>query len=368
MRVLSIVTLVSPNGEYGGPVRVALNQAKALRDAGHDVVVAGGARGFGKALPQESDGVPLRLFRARMIIPGIGFAGLCAPGLQRWLKDAARSVDIVHIHAARDLVTLPAAQWLRKAGIPYVMQTHGMIDPSGNPLAIPLDAFVTRPALRGAKVVFYLTGQERNDLGAVAGETLNRVQLANGVPEPANPNRPAAGTEVLYLARLARRKRPQLFIEMALALADEFPQVSFTLVGPDEGEGPAVQRLIDEADREGILSWEGPLAPGATNERLGRASLYVLPSVNEPYPMSVLEAMSVGLPVVITDSCGLAQAVRELGCGIVVDDSLEALVSAVARILRDDVLSRSMGRAGALASRTRFGMPAIAEALANSYR
>ena len=368
MRVLSIVTLVSPNGEYGGPVRVALNQAKALREAGHDVVVAGGARGFGEAAPHEFDGVPLRLFPARTIIPGIGFAGLCAPALQHWLKQAARSFDVVHIHAARDLVTLPAARWLRKAGIPYVVQTHGMIDPSDSPLAIPLDAFVTRPALRGAKVVFYLTDQERNDLSAVAGTALNLKHLANGVPAPGSANGPAAGTEVLYLARLARRKRPQLFVKMALALADEFPTVSFTLVGPDEGEGPAVQRLIDAADSKGILSWEGPLAPGATNERLSRAAVYVLPSIDEPYPMSVLEAMSLGVPVVITNSCGLAPAVTEIGCGIVVDDSLEALVGAVATVLRDDVLTHSMGRAGALASRNRFGMQAIAEALATSYR
>ncbi|WP_241985722.1 MULTISPECIES: glycosyltransferase [Cryobacterium] len=362
------MTLVSPNGEYGGPVRVALNQARALREAGHEVVVAGGARGFGTDLPHELDGVPLRLFPARTIIPGIGFAGLCAPDLQQWLKHAARSVDIVHIHAARDLVTLPAARWLRKARIPYVMQTHGMIDPSRNPLAFPLDLFITRPALRGAKAVFYLTDRERTDLGAVAGQRPNLVQLANGVPQSSNASLPAAGTEVLYLARLARRKRPQLFVEMALALAEEFPHVLFTLVGPDEGEGPAVQRLIDEADAQGKLSWEGPLAPGATNERLARATVYVLPSVDEPYPMSVLEAMSVGVPVVITDSCGLAPAVSEIGCGIVVDDSLDALIGAVAALLRDGALTRSMGQAGALASRDRFGMPAIAEALARAYR
>jgi glycosyltransferase involved in cell wall biosynthesis len=226
---------------------------------------------------------------------------------------------------------------------------------------------MTRFALLGAKAVLYLTERERYDLGAVAGDGLNLVHLANGVPQPVTLVEEGRGTEVLYLARLARRKRPQVFAEMALALASEFPQVSFTLVGPDEGEGAAVRRLIDTAGPARTLSWEGAIAPAETNERLAQASIYVLPSVDEPYPMSVLEAMSVGLPVVITNSCGLASAVTEIGCGIVVDDTRDSLIAAVTTLLRDDALAKRMGRAGARASRDRFGMPAIAEALVRVY-
>jgi glycosyltransferase involved in cell wall biosynthesis len=368
MRVLSIVTLMSPSGEYGGPVRVALNQAKALQEAGHDVTVAGGARGYGGTLPRSDGGVPLRLFRARTVIPGIGFAGLAAPGLQRWIKKAARSADVVHVHAARDLVTLPVARWLRRAGIPYVVQTHGMIDASRSPLARPLDALVTRAVLRGAKAVFYLTERERNDLGIVAGDRLTLIELPNGVPEAPATHRGSGTKEVLYLARLASRKRPVIFTEMALALTERFPDVKFTLVGPDEGEGPAVRRLIGQAGYSKNIRWEGPISPAETSTRMAGASIYVLPAVDEPYPMSVLEAMSVGLPVVITDSCGLAPAVRDIGCGTIVDASLPSLIDAVGALLSDDDTARRMGRAGVAASRIRFGMTAIAEALAAAYR
>ena len=45
---------------------------------------------------------------------------------------------------------------------------------------------------------------------------------------------------------------------------------------------------------------------------MAAASVYVLPSVREPYPMSVLEAMSVGLPVVVSADCGLAPLVERV--------------------------------------------------------
>lgn len=371
MRILSVVTLMSPNGEYGGPVRVALNQAEALRAEGHDVVVAGGARGFETDLPQESNGVPLRLFPARNIVPGTGFAGLASPALQRWIKSESSAFDMVHVHAARDLVTLPAAGWLHRAGIPYVLQTHGMIDRSSHPLAGPLDAMLTRRVLRGAHTLFYLTAKERQDLIEVGGTQLRLRELANGVPAPGarlTDAAPDRRTEVLYLARLAPRKRPLAFVDVAARLGATFPDVTFSLVGPDEGEGPAVARGIGRAPTGAKIRWEGPIAPESSRERMSRASIYVLPSINEPFPMSVLEAMSLGLPVVITDSCGLAPAVREWGAGIVVDDTLDALTTAVSTLLEDQGLAQKMGDAGAKLSREQFGMSAIAAALTDAYR
>lgn len=371
MRILSVVTLISPNGEYGGPVRVALNQAEALRAEGHDVVVAGGARGFENDLPHEINGVPLRLFPVLNIVPGTGFAGLASPALQRWIRSASSDFDIVHVHAARDLVTLPVAAWLRRAGMPYVLQTHGMIDRSSHPLAGPLDALLTRRVLRGAQTVFHLTPQERQDLINVGGSELRLRELRNGVPSPELQSTDAAveyGNEVLYLARLAPRKRPLTFVDMAVRLGASFPDATFSLVGPDEGEGAAVTRRIGASHTETKISWEGPIAPELSRQRMSRACIYVLPSVDEPFPMSVLEAMSLGLPVVITDTCGLAPVVSEYGAGFVVDDTLDALTSAVSSLLTDHVLARKMGDAGAKLSREQFGMAAIAAALSAAYQ
>ncbi len=112
MKILQIVTLFSPDAAYGGPIRVALNQSKALQDNGHDVTIAAGERGYAVP-PTREQGIALQLFPARTVIPPkIGYAGIGAPSMLVWLRKHVREFDVVHIHLARDLVTFLPRNWL----------------------------------------------------------------------------------------------------------------------------------------------------------------------------------------------------------------------------------------------------------------
>lgn len=367
MKILGIVTLVSPLGEYGGPTRVAINQLLALQERGHQVVLAGTQRGFDGNIPTELEGVPAKLFPARTMLPGSGFAGLGSPELWMAVHRHAREFDVIHVHAARDLVTLPSALIALRRHVPIVVQTHGMIDETSNPLAIPLDLALTRPVLRGARAVTYLTPRERASLAVVARGGARLRELPNGVPHEAAAD--AGGPpQALYLARLAARKRPVTFVEAAAHVAPDYPGATFAIVGPDEGEGASVVKAIAVAGEGDRIRWEGPLDMSGTAERMRQATLYVLPSVDEPYPMSVLEAMSVGLPVVITDTCGLASFVRAHDAGIVTDDTVESLAHALRVLLADPDLAAAMGARGRDAVRSERSMGTIAEQLEALYR
>lgn len=366
MRILSVVSLVSPDGAYGGPLRVAANQAQALIEQGHQVTLAAGVRGY-EAIPDTIQGIPAQLFPAHSAVPGTGFAGLASPGLQRWVKRAARSFDVAHIHLARDLVTLPAARHLLKANVPLFIQPHGMIDPSSNPLTIPLDALLTRPVLRAARAVFYLTKMERDHLRQVAGD-LSLEQLSNGVPFAESLASDSESPEVLFLARLAPRKRPVTFVEAAHIVGQRFPRARFTLVGPDEGEGSAVSTAIEQARAAGVtVTWEGALAPEQTLDRMRKATCYVLPSVDEPYGMTVVEALSVARPVVVTQSCGLADFVADHNAGMVSDLSVQGLAESITALLEDPSSAAAMGRRGQEAVRNDLSMTAIATQLSARY-
>ena len=85
MRILQVVTLLTPDGAYGGPARVALNQSSELLSRGHDVTVVGGTRGY-RDVPTELNGVPVKLFAARTLVARTGYAGVGAPHLTRWLR------------------------------------------------------------------------------------------------------------------------------------------------------------------------------------------------------------------------------------------------------------------------------------------
>jgi glycosyltransferase involved in cell wall biosynthesis len=170
--------------------------------------------------------------------------------------------------------------------------------------------------------------------------------------------------EVLFAARMHPRKRPLAFVEMARTLLDAGVNARFTLIGPDGGEGVALRAALEG---EAGIYWEGALAPVDVPRRMAAASVYVLPSVREPYPMSVLEAMSVGLPVIVTDDCGLAPLVARTRSGIVTGPGVPALAAAVETVLADQSLARAMGARARETVQTELGMRAIGNRLLDVY-
>lgn len=324
--------MASPDGSFGGPMRVATNLATELRRRGHQVVIVAGQRGYDET-PTSLSGVPARLFGVRRVLPISGFAGLASPDMLRWFREASRDFDVMHVHLARDLITLPMARLAIARGLPVVAQTHGMIRPRRDLAARIIDAALTRPVLARADAVTFLTDQEKTDLVGVSRPGVRLSELRNGIViGPAASETRRSSPEALFLGRLHPRKRAPVFVEAALRLLEDGVDARFAIVGPDEGDLPQVLAAIGRSRHHGAFSVEGALDPDDTGARMARSDVFVLPSVDEPYPMAVLEAMALGLPVVVTDTCGLAGSVSQ-GAGYVADAGVESLTEAMRRLL-----------------------------------
>uniref|UniRef100_A0AAU2W286 D-inositol 3-phosphate glycosyltransferase n=1 Tax=Streptomyces sp. NBC_00008 TaxID=2903610 RepID=A0AAU2W286_9ACTN len=323
MKILHVVTLHTPDHAFGGPTRVALNLSGVQRAAGDDARIMALGDGFEGPLPSLVEGVPAHLHQARHLLPRFEVSGITSAPLLLAARRMMRGADIVHVHLMRDLVTLPAALLALASGTPLVVQTHGMVDPTENRVAQLTDLLGVRRVLRRADAVLHLTEAERVDVNAVAAPVpLTRtVRLVNGVqPQERKPAcDPARPPTVLFLARIQERKRPQDFVAAMPAVLAEHPDARFVLAGPDTGALPGTLRLarelgvLDSLDHVGPLGHEEVLAAGR------QADVYVLPSIEEPLGVSVLEAMSVGTPVVITRTCGLGPDVARAGAGRVID-------------------------------------------------
>jgi glycosyltransferase involved in cell wall biosynthesis len=364
MRILHVVSFISPDGAFGGPVRVAEHQTAALRERGHDVTLFAGQRGYDPPVPS---GPAMRLFAARQVLPTGTFAGIAAPAMLPAAWREIRRVDVVHVHLARDLLTTPVALLVERLGVPYVLQPHGMIDQSDRRSAKVLDGLATRRLLRRASQVVVLRDAERVSLEDVAGQPLPVTRIRNAVPPagaaPPFPGRP----EVLFCARLHPRKRPLAFARRARTLLDEGVDASFVLVGPDEGEGPAVEREVARVADPARLRWEGPLDRRLVLERMAHSSMLVLPSYDEPFGMVLLEAMSLGRPVVLTESNGVAAELAELGCGVVVADDQASLDGAVRALLADPARLATLGARAHQVTADHFSLGAVAQQLESLY-
>lgn len=366
MRILHVATLFSPDGAYGGPTRVATNQAAELVRRGHQVLLAGAGRGF-ERMPEQLDGVGACLVRGRQVIPGIGYAGLAAPGLLRRLTRLTSPPDVVHVHLARDLVTMPIARWALAARLPLVVQTHGMIDASERLLAKPLDLALTAPLLRAADRVYCLTESEVGDIHGVAGPSVRTTVLPNGIPQapPADPEVDRAG--VVYVGRLHARKRPMLFVRMAQEAVRRGADVDFELIGPDEGEGDAVEKALREDDGGGRIRWVGSLAPDGITPRLARAAILVNTSANERFGMSVIEAMAAGCAVVVGETCGLADVLSSNDAGLVAAETDDGFATAVVSLVEEATRLADLAGRGQQMVHEYFGIEPIVDRLEQDY-
>ncbi|MCF1593420.1 glycosyltransferase [Streptomyces muensis] len=369
MRVVHVVTLVSDDGAYGGPTSVAAGQLEECAARGHEVSLVSLWRGR-SAAPARLGSVPLRTRPARSVLPG-RFTGLMHPLLVRDMWVAMGRADVVHVHAGRDLVSVAALAVAALRRKRFVAQTHGMVQPR-RAAAVRLFDRLYVPLLRRARGCLVLTEQERRDVAEVVGAggpplmTLPngvRPERADGAGEGGRRDR-----EVLFLARLHPRKRPDAFVEMAALVHRRMPDARFTLYGADEGVLPAVRRLIAAHGLQGIVSYGGALEHAQAVRAYRRAAVYVLPSVDEPFGMTVIEALSAGTPVVCTDTCGIADELARREAAVVTDGSPAELADAVCGLLADDARRAALAEAGRRAVAEAFSVHAVTDRLEAIYR
>ncbi|MEV6437757.1 glycosyltransferase [Streptomyces anulatus] len=378
MKILHVVTLHTPDHAFGGPTRVAFNLSRVQRAAGDDARVMALGDGFPEGeLPSQVEGVPVHLFQARHLLPMFEVSGITSATLLRTARRMMRGADLVHVHLMRDLVTLPAALLALVSRTPLVVQTHGMIDPTEKKVAQLTDLLGVRRVLREADAVLHLTEMERVDVNDVAAPVpLTRtVRLVNGVrPQVRKPARdPGRPPTVLFLARIQERKRPEDFVSAMPYVLARHPDARFVLAGPDTGALAGTLALARKLGVADSLDHVGPLEHDQVLAADREADVYVLPAIEEPFPVSVLEAMSVGTPVVITRTCGQAPDVAGAGAGRVIDsrvgeDAANArkVADAILELLEPEAAERA-GKAAWELVNEQFTIEAVTATLRRTY-
>lgn len=370
-----MVTLHTPTNDFGGPTRVALNLSKGLRERGVDARIATLGDGFTGPLPSELEGVPSFVHQARHVLPAFEVSGITSPGLLARARRMVKGADVVHVHLMRDLITLPFALIALDAGVPLVIQTHGMIDPTEKLFAKAVDVLGLKRVLRRADAILYLTEMERDGVQAVVPDTPLTTfhRLVNGVAlQNRHPPREGRPPTVLYLARVQQRKRPEDFVSAIPTVLAAYPDARFVLAGPDTGGLTGPMREL--ATRLGVgdaLECVGALGHEEVLRQLRDADVYVLPSVVEPFAVSILEAMSVGLPVVVTRTGGLSPEVEAAGAGRLTASDPDAdngpLVGRAVVELLDPEANAAASEAAWQLVRDRFSLSAVVDSLLPVY-
>ena len=379
MKVLHVVTVFRPATIYGGPSVVAAQQASKLAERGHHVTVATSdvlelrpRKYFGRRAA-ELGGAQVLYFPSRALHPpgyrGSRFPFVVSGGLSRWLERHVRSYDAVHVHFAREWVPVRAAQVSIDYGVPTFLQPHGMLGRVGGVRGL-IDRLWVKRLLESATTIFSLQHKEVDEIKGIAPRA-RIVELPNGIDVPLAAERWTPGNLadpiVLFLARLHPRKRVSAFVEMARILRNEGVAARYRIVGPDEGDLEGAQDLVRRSDLGEHIDFVGSLEDKAVAREYRNSAVYVLPAVNEPFPMTVLEALGRGVPTVVTDSCFIAAMLKNNHAALISGAQPEALAESVRAILRAPELAQRLSRMGRRLVETQLSSDKLIERLESYY-
>ncbi|MHA0036118.1 glycosyltransferase [Deinococcus sp. PESE-13] len=371
MKILIAVAAFPPSTLYGGPATVAQQHAEVLSRRGHDVTVLT----TDVDLPRGTTPIKLPhiLVRLPAAFPGKRLPLLSSVALPKWLRRHLPEFHVVHVHFAREIFPVTVAQMAWQAHVPYVLQPHGMVSSNGG-LRDVVDLLWTRRLLRDAGAVAALQDVEEQALAKLEARA-HIVQVPNGmsiIPQESvsSARRQGEAPIILFLARLHPRKRVLDFVRMAAQLTQQGRDLRFRVVGPDGGEREAAEELVRELGLQARFVFTGALAPAQARHEMQAASIYVLPSVEEPFPMTVLEALSLGTPVVGTSTLHIRDLLVRADAVQIADPALEApkgLAQAVATLLDDPTRSRAQATHGQRLMSSHLTLDRVAERLEEAY-
>lgn len=355
LRILHVTPYFADAWGYGGIPRVASALVRGLARRGHDVTVCTtDACDAATRLPPQSgrrtaEGASIRVFRnvsnrlayrQQMFVP---------VGLGSYLRRQAGTFDVAHLHACRNLPGVVAARYLRRAGVPYVVAPNGTAPKIERRLVAKtvFDALVGRRMLTGADCVLAVSGAERRQLREL-GVPDSKVRM---IPNPmdldefaSQPRRGVlraqfslpAGPVVLFLGRQTSRKRVDLLVHAFARLGASARDASLVIAGNDGGSEDRTRALVRELGIDARTVFTGLLKSAERLEALADADVVVYPGELEIFGLVPLEALLLGVPVIVANDSGCGEVVTAIGGGQVVRaGDVDALSNAIRNVLDD---------------------------------
>jgi glycosyltransferase involved in cell wall biosynthesis len=333
VNILQIINSVDPAG--GGPTEGVKQLGTSLVSAGHRVEVASLDSPAAAHLKQ----FPLPVYALGPATLKYSFSNRLTP----WLRANHGHYDAVVVNGLWQFHSFATWRTLRNSSTPYVLFTHGMLDPwfkKRYPLK-HLKKWMYWPwaeyrVLRDAQAVLFTSEEER----LLARKSFwlyrcNEVVINYGTAKPTGDPHdeqqefftryPELRDKklALFMGRIHPKKGCDLLIEAFAKTMSENPEWSLVVAGPDQVGWES--KLRQRAERFGIASritWTGMLRGALKWGAFRAAEVLVLPSHQENFGIVVAEALAAGTPVLISNKINIWREIQTDGAGIVAEDTL----------------------------------------------
>lgn len=375
MKILHVIASVHPSS--GGPAEGVLRRGVRLTEMGHIVEVV--------SLDPPSSKLDLTYPLPLYLVGGESKSVYrYSPELVPWLLNNSKKYDFVVVNGVWQYHSYGAWKALKKTGVPYVVFTHGMLDPWFKK-AYPLKhmkkwlywPWADYRVLRDAEAVLFTSEEEMlcsrqsfwlysaNEVVVSYGTTLPTVS-----PESCRrafldrfPN--LVGKKYfLFLSRIHEKKGCDLLLKAFRRFLDVDP--SYELVIAGDGREAYVESLVSMANDLGLsakLTWTGLVRDELKWGAVLCSDVFVLPSHQENFGIAVVEALAMGVPVIISDKVNIWREIKIDGAGVVCSDNPDSLLQSMIDWSRCEESERERYR---VAARKSFESRYTIDAMANS--
>ena len=282
--------------------------------------------------------------------------------------------DLAVFHECYRPDYLAVARNLRKYGIPYIVCPHGELRAEAQ----------RKKALKKKAANLLLFNSFVNHAAAVqclSGEELKATGFGkrkfigtNGVNAPASGKEhfSTEGVRFLYIGRYEWRVKGLDLLMEAIRLRGDLlraEKARFDFYGPDIlGRLDEVRGLVAEQGVGDLVSLHTEILGEEKQKALLDAEIFIQTSRHEGMPMGILEAMYLGLPVLITEGTTLAGPVRKAGCGWTAKTEAESIAAALEQAVRDSASWASLGQRGRELAASEYDWEVVSHRNLEEYR
>jgi glycosyltransferase involved in cell wall biosynthesis len=313
-------------------------------------------------------------------VPVIGRSGAAK------IDALVRRADIVHVHTLWSPLNVSARHACHQHDRPYVLMPHGMLDPYSLSVkalkkGIYLRFFESRNMARAQRMIYTTSEEER--LAALAGLPLPPGEL---VPLGARASfassdhlrsrflekfpRAKGRRKLLFLGRLHPKKGIDRILKALQDVKQSAPSVLLVVAGTGEAHYTRqLRQLVSSLALDDHVLFTGRVDGELKWACFAAAELFLLPSRQENFAITVAEAMQMGVPVIITDKVNTWPYVEEAGAGLVLADrDISVLLpKAIGTLLMDGTARARMTAQGSRYARERLTWQASAQRLLACY-
>jgi len=265
-------------------------------------------------------------------------------------KLLSQRVDVVYIHMSQGGSTVRKSILVLIAALfqkPIVMHTHGSrFRQFYSNLPFVAQRLLSWIFRRCARFIVLSDSWKVFYTKTVGLSPTSVVVLSNPVKLPPHVPPRSASKQVtfLFLGRIGSRKGAFDLIRAYAAMPADLRDQAHLIVAGD-GEVDAARQLVDSLGLTDAISLPGWVGVEQRDQLLAGADVFVLPSYNEGLPMSVLEAMGWGLPVITTPVGGIPELITPKQNGLLVTPGdLEQLATAMQFLIQDSSERQALGR------------------------